>query len=144
MTKHLTLAAACTVAAIAAATLAACGKTQPDASFASLEDARGTARSNAMWNAQAYRTSNPLLKGYDILGRGDSSQTNSCPQGDGWATMDFISQDKTARVAVRCSTVSANLGCLEDADFKTKSYAAEDNHCQPPSKVPYHLPKIGQ
>lgn len=71
------------------------GCSKPDASFADLEDARGTARENAMWNAQRYRQTNPLLAGWDIIGRGDSSQTGQCPQGDGWATMDFVRPDKT-------------------------------------------------
>lgn len=125
-----------------AAVLAACGK--PDVSFTTLEDARGTARENAMWNAQTYRQQNVLYKGWDIVGRGDSSQMPNCPQGDGWATMDFVNPDKTAVVKVKCSTVSANLGCLEDSDFKTKSYASEDGTCQPTTKVPFPLPKIAK
>ena len=32
-------------------------------SFATLEEAKQTARENAPWNAQAYRQSNPLYKG---------------------------------------------------------------------------------
>lgn len=131
---------------LAAATLFisfGCTKKQEDVSFKTLEDARGTARENAMWNAEKYRISNPQYQGWSIVGRGDSSQTNDCPQGDGWATMDFISQDKVRTVKVKCSTVSMNLGCLEDSDFKTKSYAAEDGRCQPITKVPFPLPAIG-
>lgn len=113
--------------------------------FKDLEDARGTARENAMWNAQHWRQGNPLYSDYDILGRGDSSQTNECPQGDGWATMDFVPRTAGNRlVKVKCSTVSPNLACLEENDFKSKAYASEDGHCQPTIKVPYPLPKIGQ
>ena len=122
--------------------LTACGK--DEVSFASLEEAKGTARENAMWNAQRYRQENVLYRGWDIVGRGDSSQENSCPQGDGWATMDFVHPDKTSLVKVKCSTVSANTGCLEDSDFKTKPFASEDGHCQPTNKVPYPLPKIAK
>ena len=122
--------------------LTACGK--DEVSFASLEEAKGTARENAMWNAQRYRQENVLYRGWDIVGRGDSSQDNSCPQGDGWATMDFVHPDKTSLVKVKCSTVSANTGCLEDSDFKTKPFASEDGHCQPTNKVPYPLPKIAK
>lgn len=122
--------------------LAACGK--PDVSFTTLEDARGTARENAMWNAQTYRQANVIYKGWDIVGRGDSSQMPNCPQGDGWATMDFVSPDKAKIVKVKCSTISGNLGCLEDSDFKTKSYASEDGSCQPTTKVPFPLPKIAK
>lgn len=122
--------------------LSACG--EQDVSFKSLEEAKGTARENAMWNAQTYRQNNVLYKGWDIIGRGDSSQDNSCPQGDGWATMDFVNPEKTKVIKVKCSTVSANTGCLDDYDFKTKPFAADDGHCQTTNKVPYPLPKIAR
>ena len=58
--------------------------------------------------------------------------------------MDFISTDKANQVKVKCSTVSSATGCLEDADFKTKPFAAEDGHCQAITKVPFPLPKIAK
>ena len=122
--------------------LAACGK--QEVSFKSLEEAKGTARENAMFNAQRYRQENVLYKGWDIIGRGDSTQDNACPQGDGWATMEFVSPAKDKLIKVKCSTVSGNTGCLEDADFKTKPFAADDGHCQATTKVPYPLPKIAK
>jgi hypothetical protein len=126
----------------AALALVACGN--KEVSFNSLEEAKGTARENALWNAQRYRQENVLYKGWDIIGRGDSAQDNACPQGDGWATMEFVNPEKTRLVKVKCSTVSANTSCLEDADFKTKPFAADDGHCQPTNKVPYPLPKIAK
>jgi hypothetical protein len=126
----------------AACALAACGKNE--VSFASLEEAKGTARENAMFNAQRYRQENILYKGWDIIGRGDSTQDNACPQGDGWATLEFVNPEKTTLVKVKCSTVSGNTGCLEDADFKSKPFASDDGHCQPTNKVPYPLPKIAK
>ena len=132
-----------TIAIIAAAcALVACGS--KEVSFASLEEAKGTARENAMFNAQRYRQENILYKGWDIIGRGDSTQDNACPQGDGWATLEFVNPEKTRLVKVKCSTVSGNTGCLEDADFKAKPFASEDGHCQPTNKVPYPLPKIAK
>lgn len=128
---------------IAAALLTACGGKQ-EVSFASLEEAKGTARENALWNAQKYRQDNVLYKGWDIVGRGDSTQDNKCPQGDGWATMEFLNPAKDRLVKVKCSTVSANTGCLEDSDFKTKPFASDDGHCQAINKVPYPLPKIAK
>jgi len=122
--------------------LAACGK--QEVSFNSLEEAKGTARDNAMFNAQRYRQENVLYKGWDIIGRGDSTQDNACPQGDGWATMEFVNPEKTKLVKVKCSTVSGNTGCLEDVDFKSKPFAADDGHCQATTKVPYPLPKIAK
>lgn len=122
--------------------LAACGKNE--VGFASLEEAKGTARENALWNGQRYRQENVLYKGWDIVGRGDSTQDNSCPQGDGWATMEFVNPEKSKLIKVKCSTVSGNTGCLEDAEFKTKPFASDDGHCQPTNKVPYPLPKIAK
>jgi hypothetical protein len=130
-------------AVIAATMLTACSKPQ-EVSFASLEEAKGTARENAMFNAQMYRQSNILYKGWDLIGRGDSTQSNSCPQGDGWATMEFVNPEKNRIVKAKCSTVSGNTGCLEDADFKTKHFAAEDGVCAPLNRVPYPLPKIAK
>lgn len=131
------------VLAMLSAALVGCGG-QPDVSFASLEEAKGTARENSLWNAQTYRQENILYKGWDIISRGDSTQANACPQGDGWATLEFVSPSKSQKVKVKCSTVSANTGCLEDEDFKTKPFASDDGRCQPLNKVPYPLPKIAK
>ena len=50
-------------AVVAATMLTACVETKQEVSFASLEEAKGTARENAMFNAQMYRQSNILYKG---------------------------------------------------------------------------------
>lgn len=124
---------------LATLSLAAC---KEEVSFNTLEDARGVAKENAMFNAQRWRPTVPGLENYDIMGRGDSTQSPSCPQGDGWASMDFISPDKTQTVKAKCSTVSGSIGCMTADDFKTKSYASEEGSCQPTTKVPFPLPKI--
>jgi hypothetical protein len=131
-------------AVLAAVALTACNDVKQEVSFASLEEAKGTARENAMFNAQMYRQSNILYKGWDIIGRGDSTQSNACPQGDGWATMELVNPEKTRLVKAKCSTVSGNTGCLDDADFKTKPFASEDGVCAPLNRVPYPLPKIAK
>jgi len=128
------------LAALVAAMLTACGKS--DVSFATLEEAKQTARANSLWNAQRYRQENVLMKGQDIISRGDSSQMPNCPQGDGWATMEFVNAEKTRVTKVKCSTVSGATGCLEDADFKSKSFASEDGACQPENKVPFPIASI--
>lgn len=130
------IALACSVA------MTACS--EKNVSFDTLETARTQAKENALWNAQAYRQANVLYRGWDIIGRGDSTQMPNCPQGDGWATMDFVSMDKTTVTKIKCSTVSTALGCLEDSDFKTKSYASEDGHCQDIDKVPFPFRKLTQ
>ena len=131
------------MAALAAAlTLTACE--EESVSFATLEEAKQTARENALWNAQRYRVENVLFKGWDIVSRGDSTQMPKCPQGDGWATMEFVNPEKTKIVKVKCSTVSGATGCLEDADFKSKPFASQDNSCQGQDVVPFPLPKIAK
>lgn len=130
-----------TAIVLAVAFLAACGGKET-VSFDTVEAARKQARENAMYNAQNYRKDSPKYSDFDIQSNGDSSQTNECPQGDGWATLELI-KDKQ-RVGLKCSTVSGNIGCLEASDFKTKAYATEDGHCQPTTKVPHPLPKIKQ
>lgn len=115
-----------------------------DVSFQTLETARGQARENSLFNAQRFRATSPTFGDWDIQARGDSTQEPKCPQGDGWATMDLISPDKTKVVKLKCNTVSGNVGCLEAGDFKTKPYASEEGTCQPTSKVPHPLPKIAQ
>lgn len=107
-----------------------------------MEDARGTAKENAKWNAQKWRSQ--LYPSWDIVGRGDSTQTPECPQGDGWASIDLVSPEKNRIIKLKCSTVSSNIGCLEQDDFKSKSYAMEDGKCQDVSKVPFPLPKVAE
>lgn len=113
-------------------------------SFSTVEEARGTARENSLFNAQAFRQASPDFTGWDIQSRGDSSQTNDCPQGDGWATLTMISPDKSKRTDVKCSTVSPNIQCLTSSEFKTKAYATEDGQCAPLERVPFPLPKIAR
>lgn len=120
--------------------LAGCGKNK--VSFDTVETARAQARENALYNATKHRAASPQYSEWNIEGRGDSSQTNECPQGDGWATMDFIAPNNKQVIQFKCSTVSGNIGCLESNDFKKKAYASEDGQCQPTEKVPHPLPKI--
>lgn len=122
--------------------LAACG--DEAVSFNTLEEAKQQARENALFNAQKYRTENVLLKDFSIIGRGDSTQDVKCPQGDGWATLEFVNNQTKGVIKVKCSTVSSATGCLEDADFKTKPFASNDGQCQPQNKVPFPLPKIAR
>lgn len=120
------------------------GCSKNEVAFDTLETARTQAKDNALWVAQQYRKDSPIYKGYKVIVRGDSTQMPDCPQGDGWATVDFYNEDTGARVTHKCSTVSAAIGCMEQKDFETKSYASEDGHCQNTNKVPFPFRKIAQ
>lgn len=128
------------IAALVAVALAACGK--QEVSFDTLETAKNQARENSLFNAQKFRAENPAVNDWTVVSNGDSSQTNDCPQGDGWATLSFYSPDKSKTIKVKCSTVSAATGCLFDSEFKGKPFAADDGRCSQHS--PHPLPKIGR
>lgn len=130
------------IIALTTVLLTACGNEA--VSFNTLEEAKQQARENALFNAQKYRTENVLLKDFSIIGRGDSTQDIKCPQGDGWATLEFVNNQNKGVIKVKCSTVSSATGCLEDSDFKTKPFASDDGQCQPQKKVPFPLPKIAR
>lgn len=136
--KYLTLIIAATIG------LAACGP--KDVSFDTLETARKQAKDNAEYNARKWRADTKVqrLVESNIISRGDSTQSPTCPQGDGWASMDLVNGDGQKIVGLKCSTVSDSVGCLENNDFKTKSYANEDGQCQATTKVPHPLPKIAK
>lgn len=157
--KHSLLA----LLALAAITIlfAGCSKAPPTVlqndpvSFQVLEDARAQAIANATFNANKYLAENPRFDSHSVIPHGDTTQSNLCPQGDGWATFTIMAVVPGARpdgrpgknvekYAVKCSTVSPNLGCYLDEDFKKKqTLAQEDGVCQPLAKVPFPLPKFG-
>lgn len=126
----------------AALVLVACGK---DVSFDTLETARKQAKENAEFNAKTWRAQTPAYAQLSLIGRGDSTQTPDCPQGDGWASFDLVNPNNPqAKVSLKCSTVSDSVGCREGNDFKASPFAGEDGKCQPVTKVPHPLPKIGK
>jgi hypothetical protein len=128
------------IASLLAASLmfAACSS---DVSSNDLEEAKGTARSNAAFNAKMYRKENaPIVGDVDIVNNGDSSQTSKCPMGDGWATLKLVNP-KGVITEIKCSTFSANTMCLTNQEFKTKPFAGEDGQCGK-DRVPYPIPKL--
>ena len=134
--------------------LAACGKSEAPVTkldtrvnFQTLEANRTQAQANAEFNAQKYRAENPRFdEGFKIVGHTDSTITNDCPQGDGWASISIMKVDgkNVEKYTVKCSTVSGSLGCYLDKDFEKKSFARDDGQCQPQDKVPFPLPKIAK
>lgn len=123
--------------------LTACGG-KKEVSFDTLEQARAQAKENGEFNARKWRADTKIHAESNMISRGDSTQAPECPQGDGWASIDIVNGDGQKLVALKCSTVSVNVGCLEATDFKTKSYANEEGSCQPTNKVPFPLPKIAK
>ena len=119
--------------------LAACSS---EVSFETLETARAQARENAEFNAKAWREKSEYAAALHIVTRGDSSQTPSCPQGDGWASIELVSDTGLTVQKLKCSTVSLSVGCLKELDFKKSQFASEDGWCASTNKVPHPLPKL--
>lgn len=128
------------IAAALALSLTACDDNEK-VSFDTLETQRSVANDNSRYNAQKWRADN----GYEangILTRGDSTQQANCPQGDGWASVD-LTDPKTKAVVqkLKCSTVSGNMGCYKDEDFKARAaLASQENTCN--KDIPKTLKKI--
>jgi hypothetical protein len=129
------------ILALSVAALTACGS--KEVSFDTLETQRGIANDNSRYNAQKWRAENGH-ETLNILARGDSTQQAKCAQGDGWASVDLINKDtKVPLVKLKCSTVSGNLGCYKDEDFKARAVLAkQENTCN--SEIPDVLKKIEQ
>ena len=132
------------ISLVAISLITACGSPTPSAAPAELDMAMKTARDNALYNAKLWRSSNAIYSGYDIMARGDSSQTPDCPQGDGWATMELVDLKSNAKITIKCSTWSSGKGCIDGDHFKSSPDAMADKMCQPTSVVPYPLPTIAQ
>lgn len=132
--------------AVMALGLAACSK--KEVSNDTLEDARSQSLQNGVLVAKAYIRENPRLQGYDVVGHADEHQTADCPQGSGWVhnsalknTMDDNGKIiKTEKVKLVCSSVSANVGCYREEDFKQTAFAEREAKCD--SKLPFPLPKV--
>lgn len=123
--------------------LAACGN--KDVSFDTLETNRSNAKANAEYNALKFRADSPSYANYALETQGDSTQSPSCPQGDGWGSAKLVDKANPAvKVALKCSTVSGTVGCMTQSDFTTKPYASDDGKCQGVEKVPFPIPKIAK
>jgi len=114
--------------------------TKQKVSFDTAEEARKIARENSGVLARQYRA-DAKLEAFDLMLRGDSTITNECPQGDGWASIDLENRHTGEKIKLKCSTVSAGIGCLTEDDFKRRGeYANQDGRCN--KEIPFPLPKI--
>lgn len=120
--------------------LTACG--EKDASFDTVEQMRTIAKDNSKSNAIIFRSERPDYQGWKVIQNGDSTISPSCPQGDGWASLEYLNPESGKKVKIKCSTYSAGIGCLLAKDFATKDYAKQEGSCN--KDVPMPLPKIAQ
>lgn len=128
------------IASAIAVSVAACGP--ENVSHDTLEASRTKSKENATWNAMQYRATADLAN-YSISASTDSIMSVSCPQGDGWASVQLLNNDNpNIKIGLKCSTLSGDIGCLPDADFKLKTYASDDVTCQTTDKVPFPLPTL--
>lgn len=131
-------------AVLAALGLSACGQKSEPITADRLEEARATAKDNALFNAQLYRAANPRFTGdYSIVARSDDGQKPSCPQGDGWAQVSVMKVDgkNVDKTVLMCSTYSASVGCYREEDFnKLENMAKQNSGCN--KDVPFPLPVL--
>lgn len=136
--------------ALIAAALAGCGHSQEPVTQATLEDARSQSQQNAVTVAKAYVRENPRMTGMDIVGHSDELQTDECPQGSGWAHISAMRVDPEildkhgkptlVKEKLICSTVSANLSCYREEDFKGTKYYDNSGQCD--RKLKFPLPHV--
>ena len=110
--------------------------TNKKASWETQEDSRRQAIENATFSAQKWRRQHAA--DYRLIARGDSTISATCPQGDGWASMDL--EKDGVKIKLKCSTVSESIGCMPSADFKKRTYAEQEGRCN--KEIPFPLPKI--
>ena len=121
--------------------ITACGN-QDKLSFDTVESARKQANDNSLFNAQAFRQQHKEFADLSITQRGDSTQSEECGQGDGWASIDLYDPQTGRKVALKCSTVSSAIGCMTEGDFRQRKYADQENKCS--QEIPFPIPKIAK
>ena len=119
-----------------------CGKKEVSQSeWEQLETQRSIANDNSQFNAARFRAGMPGWENAKVLARGDSTQDATCLQGDGWASLEFVDTENNRSLKIKCSTVSANLGCMAESDFKARAnLAQQENRCN--DQIPKNLKKI--
>lgn len=120
--------------------LTGCGE---DVSFSTVEDARLQAKENGIYMAKTWKAENPAFTDWIILSRGDSTIMPSCPQGDGWVSVDLQNPSNMRQLAkIKCSSYSRGIGCMLKDDFeKRPQYSNQEGRCN--KDVPHPIPKVG-
>ena len=135
MKKYIALAC---ISSIVVASLLNTG-CNDEVSQATVEEQRTIARGNSMFVAKDFVSNNPRYAGYQVVNNGDSTMSTSCPQGDGWASLELYHPEKKG-IKIKCSTYSKGIGCMTQKNFEGKTYARQDKTCD--RKLKYPLPKI--
>lgn len=131
-----------TVSLAMAAIISACVGSEK-VSWDTQEAARQQAIDNSEFNAKAFR--NSTYPNYTLRMRGDSTISPECKVGDGWASVDLLPADghPGSAIKIKCSTVSATIGCMTEEDFKSRpQYANQDGNCN--KDLPFPLPKVSK
>lgn len=82
------------------------------------------AKENARTSAKAFISSSPELAGGVFTPNIDSTQSRSCPQGDGWITQTVKLLEQNSSVDIICSTTSEATGCMYKKVFQQKQNLA--------------------
>jgi hypothetical protein len=101
---------------------------------ATVESARLTARSNAAYLAESWRSSQGFNEG-NLLVKDDTTISRDCIQGDGWVNVEYVSASKEKTI-LKCSTYNRSIGCMPEAIFASKDYASEEGRCNRAISVP--------
>jgi hypothetical protein len=109
--------------------LAACGEKVPS----DIVDQNMTiSRENAQLNARRF-VAERYPQATQTIVDSDSTVSANCRFGDGWAS-GKVFKDGVPIAKIKCQTNGSGkglYGCLEDGEYKTKSYADEDGRCNP-------------
>ena len=105
------------------------------------EQARSQAIENAKINVKTFRADHQEFASKSIYMRGDSTISETCGQGDGFASIDLVDQENpNIKVELKCSTVSPSIGCMTKADFQTRDYSKQEGSCD--RSLPFPIRKM--
>lgn len=123
---------------IAAAALSACGpeKVPQDIVDGNMTTTRMNAQKNLnAWFGTVYPegTLDPVLgKPIQALAQSDSTVSEQCRYGDGWASAQIKFEGKAKVLEIKCQTNGSGKGingCMTKSEFETKTYKGEEGTC---------------
>jgi len=119
------------VAVLISITLAACGGDKVPTDI--VDQNQVVTRMNATANARKYASEAHPGVDTRVLMQSDSSVNQYCRYGDGWTSGEVIDNATGKTIQkIKCQTNGTGKGingCMPEAVFKTKDYAAQDGKC---------------